>query len=394
MRLTAKRLPRHYQMLLGGSLLLLLLIVVTRPDRSGELRAPDTPTVAVGVLQRGELNPTLRVRGSLQPRLSATLSAEVAGQVVARSAEPGQWVEQGALLLQLADGDYRNAFTHAEAQLEQERAAVARDRRLRTLARKNRELAEREVKRLEKLGSESLTSVSRLDEARQRLLQLQGEEARLDYSVDTADSRIALRTTELERAERNLARTRISAPFAGTVNELLTDVGDRIILNQQVASLVALDELDLYAEFPGDSQTNLTLGQPITITVEGHPYQGRLLSLQREPDRTTYTLALRIRIPAEGLSPGTLAEVELPLRPLSDVLLAPVSALLREDGHAYLFVEEQGRLSRREVEAGVRHGTQVVIRHGVEAGQRIVLRDVAALSDGQQVVSESETGQN
>lgn len=390
MRLPHKLTLRHYVMLLGGTLLLLLLILLLRPDRSGGLRTPDLPAVVVGELSRGDLYPELQVRGSLQPRLSAALSAGVAGQVVARDAEPGQWVEQGALLLALDEGDYRDAHTRAEAQLEQERAAVARDRRLLSLARQNRELAAREVERLERLGSESLASVSRLDEARQHLLQLQGEEARLDYAVATAASRTSLRRAELERAERDLERTRISAPFAGTVNELLADVGERVTLNQQIASLVALDQLDLYVEIPGDSRADLTLGQMLAVSVDGEPREGRLLSLQREPDRNTHTLALRIRLSGEGLMPGAMAEVALPLRPLKNVLLAPVSALLREDGHAYLFIEQGGRLVRREVEAGVRSGGRVVIRNGAEAGLRIVLRDVAALSDGQQVKAEQE----
>jgi RND family efflux transporter MFP subunit len=329
--------------------------------------------------------PALHLSGRLQPRLAASLSAEVAGAVVARSAEPGQRVDAGALLLRLEEGDYRDALTRAEAQLEQERAAIARDRRLLALARQNRDLSAREVKRLERLGTESLTSVSRLDEARQRLLQLEGEQARLDYSVSTAASRLSLRRAELARAERDLARTRITAPFAGTVNELLADVGDRIAKNQQLASLVALDELDLYAEIPGDAQTALSLGQSLNVQVGGEAREGTLISLQREPDRNTHTLALRIRLPGTGLLPGALAETSLPLRPLHDVLLVPVSALLREDGKAYPFVEQGGRLARHEVQSGIRDGESIVILSGVEAGQRIVARDVAALSDGQQV---------
>ncbi len=377
--------PRHFLLLLAMSLMIIVTLFLTSTKKPAGLRAPNISVVELSEVRRGELLPALHLSGRLQPRLAASLSAEVAGAVVARSAEPGQQVDAGTLLLRLDEGDYRDALTRAEAQLEQERAAIARDRRLLALARQNRELSAREVKRLERLGTESLTSVSRLDEARQRLLQLEGEQARLDYSVSTAASRLSLHRAELARAERDLARTRITAPFAGTVNELLADVGDRIAKNQQLASLVALDELDLYAEIPGDAQTALSLGQSLNVLVGGEAREGTLISLQREPDRNTHTLALRIRLPGAGLLPGALAETSLPLRPLHDVLLVPVSALLREDGKAYLFVEQGGRLARHEVQSGIRDGESIVILSGVEAGQRIVARDVAALSDGQQV---------
>jgi hypothetical protein len=72
------------------------------------------------------------------------------------------------------------------------------------------------------------------------------------------------------------------------------------------------------------------------------------------------------------------------------VLRVPVAALLREDGKAYLFVDQGGRLARREVQTGGRDGDAVIIRSGVAAGERVVARDVAALSDGQQVRVVSE----
>ena len=62
-----------------------------------------------------------------------------------------------------------------------------------------------------------------------------------------------------------------------------------------------------------------------------------------------------------------------------------LTALLREDGKAYLFVEKDNQLSRRQVETGIRNGDAIVVLSGVNAGERIVVRDVAALSDAQTV---------
>ena len=373
---------RHFLLLLLLSALLFLLLLYTRPEKSTELRAPIVPAVVVAEVRQGDVRPMLQLSGRLQPRLAATLSAEVKGRLVERAVEPGQQVDVGVLLLRLEDGDYRDALARAEAQLSQERAAVVRDRRLFVLARQNRELQAKEVSRL---GTESLTSVSRQDEARQRLLQLEAEEARLDYVVVTAASRLSLRRAEQTRAQRDLERCRITAPFAGTVNEVLVDVGDNITVNRQLASLVSLDELDFYAELPGDAQSAISLGQALAVSVDGVLHQGQLVSLQREPDRKTHTLALRIRVAGEGLMSGALARTEVPLRPLKDALLVPVTALLREDGKAYLFVEKDNQLSRRQVETGIRNGDAIVVLAGVNAGEHIVVRDVAALSDAQAV---------
>jgi RND family efflux transporter MFP subunit len=387
MTLPPKLTLRHFLLLLAIGALLFLILVSSRPDKSAALRPPTVSTVVVAEVLQSDVHPMLQLNGRLQPRLAATLSAEVTGQVVERAAEPGQRVDAGTLLLRLEDGDYRDALARAEAQLSQEHAAVRRDRRLLVLARQNRELQAKEVSRL---STESLASLSRQDEARQRLLQLEAEEARLDYAVTTADSRLALRRAEEARARRDLERCLITAPFAGMVNEVLVDVGERIAINRQLASLVSLDELDLYAELPGDAQTAISLGQTLVVSVGGVARDGQLVSLQQEPDRKTHTRALRLRVAGEGLLPGALAGTQVPLHPLMDALLVPVAALLREDGKAYLFVEHEGQLSRRRVESGMRDGDAIVVLSGVVAGERIVVRDVAALSDGQPVKVVSE----
>lgn len=381
MTLPDKLSSRHYLLLVGGTLLILFLIILTRPDKSAQLREPVTPVVKVVELALSNVTPSLNLNGRIQPRLSATLSAEVSGRVVQRLVEAGERVVAGTPLLQLEEGDYRDALARAEAQLQQERAAIERDRRLLELAVENRQLQVKEVARLRK----SQASVSRADEARQRLLQLQAEEARLDYSVNTATARLALRRAEFDRAQRDLERCRVLAPFSGTVNEVLVDVGDRIALNQKLLSLLALDALDFYAEMPGDVQTGLQLGEEVSVVVEGHTYPGRVVALQSEPDRRTHTRALRVRLTETELNSGALAHAQIPLRALQNVILAPVAGLLREDGKAYLFVEQGGQLSRRLVETGLRQGENMVILSGVEAGERIVARDVSALSDGQKV---------
>jgi RND family efflux transporter MFP subunit len=386
--------PRHFLLLLVLGAVLIFLIILFRPQQEVAVRPPVIAAVVVAEVRQGEVRPTLQLHGRLQPRRSATLAAEVAGLLVARHAEPGQRVVAGTLLLQQEEGDYRDALTRAEAQLEQEREAVARDRRLLALARQGRELQAQELARQERLGNESLSSVSRRDEVARQLLQLQAEEARLDYAVVTAPSRLALRTAEQESARRNLARCRIVAPFDGTINAVLVEQGDRLAPNQPLLSLLDLNEMDFYAELPGDVQSDLALGQTIAVEIDGEidgvVRTGELVSLQREPERATHTLALRVRLAGEGLIPAALATMAVPLRPLRDVLRVPVAALLREDGKAYLFVDQGGRLARREVQTGGRDGDAVIIRSGVAAGERVVARDVAALSDGQQVRVVSE----
>ncbi|MGD8311915.1 MAG: efflux RND transporter periplasmic adaptor subunit, partial [Gammaproteobacteria bacterium] len=342
--------------------------------------------VSVTTVTLHDLMPTETVSGRLMPARKAALHFELAGQVDERPVEPGQAVEAGDLLLSLAAGDFEDALAEAGAQLEQEAADIQRDRRLLQLSRRNYTLQKNELDRLLKLGEESLVSKSLLDETRIKLLQLEAEVARLGTSVGSAEARLALREAARNRAARNLERTRLTAPFAGTVNSVAVQAGDYVTPNQPVVELVDASALDLYVEVRGDVVQSLAQGRQVDVAIDGGvTRRGEIIALQVDPDPQTFTHALRIRLQGDGIWPGQVAQVRLPLNPLRQVTAVPSTAVLFDEGQAYVFRLNSHNLEQVPVRPGNRVGELRVIRAGIRPGDRIVTRDVAALSHGQTV---------
>ncbi len=395
--------PRHYLGLLLSVAVILAALWWTRP-RGEAVLAPTPPMrVQTAHVTRRDLLPVERIIGRLQPARRATLRFEVAGRVVTRPVEPGQTVAAGDALLSLEAADYRDRLAQARAALSQEQAGAARDRRLLTLAERNAALAAREVERLQRLGKQSLASRSGLDAASQKALQLEAEVARLHYSVQTAPARLSDRQAVVDRAERDLARTTLRAPFAGLVNRVEVEVGDVVGANQTVLTLIDTGSLDAYLEVPGEVARALQLGQAVALRVgqaagksagksaeqpiHRSAYQGHIVALQTDPDPATRTHALRVRLddPATGLLPGMLVTARLPLLPLAGAMVVPVSAVLHEGGHSYVFRVADGRVHRIEVELGRREDDVQVIEAGVSVGERVVTDGVGVLADGQPV---------
>ncbi len=374
--------------------LLLLLVVIalvivlirTRPAPQAVLQEPPVLRVETAVVRRLDLQPRTEVTGYLRPARKSTLHFEVGGRVSERLVEAGQTVTAGQPLLRLEDGDYRDAVAAAEARLEQERAAIERDRRLLAFVQRNRELQAREVERLQQLGAESLASPAKRDEALQRLLQLQAEEEKLRFSVATAAARLQLQEADLRRARRGLARTRLAAPYAGMINAVFLEVGDHVDPASPAVELVDLEQLDLYLEVNGTVAAALRMAQRVTVRpLQGEPREGVVIALQRDPDPRTFSHAVRVRLPGMGLMPGQAARALLPLPPLPDALVVPVSAVWYGERGDFVFKVEAGRLQRVAVELGPRHDPWQVVRKGLDAGDIVVSRDVALLSDGQPV---------
>ncbi len=385
--------PKKYLLiLLLGIGLAVVLLVWTKPTRQADLKETPPTHVAVTEVKTQDIVAIDTVTGRLQASRKAVLQFELAGQIAERKVEPGQHVEAGQVLLTLSAGDYEDALAEAKAQFEQERAGGARDRQLLILAEREKGLQAQAVERLERLGRAALASKSQADEARARLLQLQADEARLRYSVDTAQATIRQREAAVSRAARNLERTRLKAPFGGTVNAAHVQAGDFVTPTTPVVELLNVEQLDLYAEVTGITVAALTLGQKVKVRVEAQDASGEtvgeVVALQPDPNLTTHTHSVRLRVPGEGLLPGALAVVELPLRPLRNALIVPVSAVELDEGRAYVFAVRAGSARRTEVKLGMRVGEVQVIVAGMQVGDKIVARDVAALADGERVVAE------
>ena len=292
---------------------------------------------------------------------------------------------QGELLLSLAAGDYEDALAEAEARLLQESRDIQRDRELLTLSRRNYALQKNDLERLKKLGADSLVSQSLLDDARIKQLQMEAEVAQLNSSVGSAEARLALKQAERNRAARNLARTQLLAPFAGTVNAVHVQVGDYVTPNQLVAELIDISSLDLYVEVRGNVAQSLQQGQSVDVVVDGDSLQGRVIALQIDPDPVTFTHALRVRVAATTVRPGQVAQASLPMGRLSQVTAVPITAVLFDEGRTFLFRFDADRLALVEVVLGQRVGDLQVVRQGIAVSDRIVTHDVSALSHDQQV---------
>ena len=354
-------------------------LVATAPQPEAILTDLPSLTVEAYTVARRDVTPSTAFTGRLQPRRSAALRFEVSNQLLQREVEPGMTVSAGDTLLVLDDRDFKDRERTAEAELRLEESGIERDRIQLEQAIRHRELQREEVARHMRLGERSLLSQSSLNAAEQKLTELESRVAELTHSVDTGEQRLALKQAKFDQARRDLARTRLTAPFDGKVNTVLAEVGDRITGDQTVVTLVDVSELDFYVEVDGATANALELNQEVTVKTGDREYPGILVALQTDPDPRTFTHALRIRIPGNRTAPGQLAVARLPLPVLRNALVVPVEALRVDAAGQAVFRIEGQSLQRIGVTLGPRMGAWQVVESELKEGDRIVARDAAAM---------------
>ncbi len=356
----------------------------TRPDTHAELQALPPPTVNSELVRQADIQPIFQITGKLQPAMKTSLHFQVSGQVDKRLVEAGQRVIKGELLLSIEDGDFVDEVEESKAILKTEENAIERDSHLLVLMTQERELQEQEVARLKQLGHSSLASKSNYDQALQSLYSQQAEEARLKHNVDSARSRLMIEQARLNKAKRNLERTKLIAPFNGSINTIYVEVGDYVSPGQSAVEIVQTDQLDLNLEITGELAAQLNLGQIIDVETNKDERQGEIIALSVDPDPETNTHLLKIRLSSQGLQSGQLAQANLPGYQYMDATVVPIAAILYEDGKPYVFEVRNEHIFRKPVTLVERYHDLHIVK-GIEPGISIVSRDVSGLADGQTV---------
>ncbi|MCI5065482.1 efflux RND transporter periplasmic adaptor subunit [bacterium] len=216
---------------LGGGLLGFLLLVALRQDPpKGEAKKVSAPVV-VESLRQQSVRASVRGFGTVVAERELRLQMEVSGKIaeVASSFENGGFFAQGELFFRIDPRNYEIAVEEAKAQRER---AVFEYK----LEQGNQIVAEREWE----LIGESPGGASELsEELALRKPHLRDRRAQ----VSAAESR-------LTRAELDLERTALRAPFDGIVVEEQVELGAFVSPQQQLGTFVATDQFQVVVQIP------------------------------------------------------------------------------------------------------------------------------------------------
>lgn len=231
-------------MLSGTFVVVLALIAHDPPETSGVEIGP----VVVSVLQQVEV--PARAIGSLQ----------------SLNVDEGDLVEKGQLLATIDDGDAALTVKRAEIDLQTTTDEAANEVRI-LVAEKSLALANSELARAKK--SRALFK-DVIPEEEVELRQLKVDKASLDlkqaeHEHKQAQQQQRLAENDLAVAQRNQARHRIEAPFAGMVVEVNRRAGEWCEPGQTVLRIVRLDRLRAEELVNADQLKDLKAGQAVRL---------------------------------------------------------------------------------------------------------------------------------
>jgi membrane fusion protein, heavy metal efflux system len=285
----------------------------------------------------------------------------LAGRITQLKVQLGERVKEGQALAVLDSPDLGTAYA------DHERATVLLD-----LARKNRDRA----RDLAKIGGAAVRD----------LQQAETDYATADAEHQRADAR--LRQIGVSPEAKDASRTvTITAPIAGSIIEL--DVGVGAFWNDPNASLMTIADLNsiwVTANVPEKDTALVAKGQPVEVVFAAYPnevFKGEVLFVSDVLDSDTRRTKVRIAFPNPEirLKPNMFATVTFLTAPQT-VATVPAAALVMKNDSDRVFVEvAPWTFVPRSVEVNFQQGNAAIIKSGLAAGERAVVKGGVLLND-------------
>ena len=264
-------------------------------------------------VERRDIVVSAQAAGAVQPDTTVEVKSKASGEILRLSAETGQLVKRGALLVRIDPRNARNALAQAQADLDVARAQLAN-----ATSRKRR--AD------ELFQSQSIT-------------EQEHEQSLLDYA--NASAAVVRARVAVDNARIQLEDTDVRAPVTGTIIEKNVERGTVIASATSNVSggttLLKMADLNLVQVRTLVDETDVGKVQPgqrATVTVDAYPnrtFAGTVLKIEpqarTEQNVTVFPVLVRIDNQEGLLRPGMNTEVEIHVGRREGVPAVPNAAL-------------------------------------------------------------------
>ena len=366
--------------LLGVAALAAVTMVRNRPVAEVQTPPIEPPGVRVHAVDLTNVDMSVISEGTVRPRTESELVPEISGRVTAigPSFAEGGFFEEGDTLLEIDPFDYEQALIAARSQLAQSRLRLAQ------------EAAEAEI---------ALREWNEIGQGDPRALTLR------EPHLEDARAAVAAAEANLVRAERDLDRAEIKAPYAGRVRRKNVDVGQFVTMGNSLATIYSVDVAEIRLPLPdaelaylnlplayrdGESRTGPQITVRTTFAGATYAWEGRIVRTESEIDpisRMVHVVA-EVQDPYRSgpdpnrppLAVGMYVDAEIEGRRFDQIAVIPRSALRGRD--QVMVVDDENRLRFRTIDILRLTTTSIYVRQGLSDDERIAVTTVDSPTDG------------
>ncbi|WP_227509897.1 efflux RND transporter periplasmic adaptor subunit [Acinetobacter sp. NCu2D-2] len=331
-----------------------LAITLSACDRNEKTETPPTPQ-AIELIQddlvavkSGESVQTTAFTGTIRAINQSSLQAQVSATATTVTAQVGDRVQKGQILVRLNNQD--NAARLAQAQANKASAQAQANQAKLMMERKQRLLNQGFISKVE-------YEQSRVDYQAQ-LENVRAQQANVDISLKADQDGI------------------IKSPIDGVITKREVEPGQTVAIGQTLFEIVDPQKLEIQAKLPSDLQSSLRVGNAIEYQIQGNPNRltahiSRISPIADQASRQIEFFATP-KETISSLSIGSFVEGKILSSQKLSGQIIPLDVVRNAESKPYLWVVRQNKLIKVQVELlEQRYQDNTAVIKGLIAGDQV-----------------------
>ena len=181
----------------------------------------------------------------------------------------------------------------------------------------------------------------------------------------------------------------LTAPISGTIVAINAEIGENVPPLKPVIGLINTEKLTVKISVPEDEIAKVQVGDPAEIVIPAlgnKNYHGWVAEKSMTASLLTHSYPVKVLVeqPDKELVPGMIGKVMLKAD-ISTGIIIPANAILINHDGKFVWVEENGRATRRFIQIAGYSGTGVVVSEGLQSGDNIIVEGYQKVSEGMKV---------
>ncbi|MBH0201810.1 MAG: efflux RND transporter periplasmic adaptor subunit [Nitrospira sp.] len=358
-------------------------LVVFRLSTGAKTDTKKARLITVGIVSpiKQDLDIRLAYTADISPNQVVNIFSRVDGYIAKLQVDKGDYVRASQLLVEIDHTDYQHGVNQAKANLSAAKAKVSQQ----NAVVRNAKLT---FDRMQALIKDQFVSQQDLDTAQVNFDAASAAQESLQAQVKQMEVALA-------QAETNLAYSYIRAPFSGYIAERNLDTGAYVssatastsTMSRGIMSLHDINTVRVLIEVVERDIPLVKVGQKADLRAEAYPdhvFEGTVTRVVQALNRATRTMTVEIDLLNKDrrLKGGMFARVEVMVGTHQQALQIPIDAVSRLENMQYIYIVQEGKARRVDIEIGARNGNHVEITKGLTGGEQIIVAGKDLVHDG------------
>ncbi len=390
----------HFRVVAGmGAAVAVMLCCGACTKATGEKQPPNPAKMAVPVrvaaVAKQEMPEEFSTIGTVEAYSTISVRAQVGGELIKVCFTEGDVVDKDQVLFNIDPKPYEVALRQAEAnfaksqaQLEQTRAAVAKDK-------VQADNAQVEMKRSASLLPKRMISQEEYDRAKANAEALEAAVLADEANVKASAEAIRVAEVAIEDAKLRLDYCTIRSPIRGKTGSLMLNQGNLVKANDTTPMVVITQTSPIYVTFSlpernlAEVRRRMAAGPLETRATArgegGEPALGTLSFIDNTVNQGNGTIRLKSTFDnADGrLWPGQYVDVVLKVAVQADAVVVPEQAILpSQAGFSVYVVKPDLTAELRNVVPGDSMNDVTIITDGLAPEEKVVIDGQSRLAPG------------